>query len=282
MARSSATLLVPHPLTSTPGPFRKVLSKKDKRKLRKEEEKCRKQAEKAGGGWCQLLSPRAYSGEPSSSSGLSSSESNSPDQEQPTNQEGTPTVPTTPAAFPEPDTVQTPYRADVLMPSEDIASAQAEVTSPFEALTSSSSSSHNPPANQTQSQTNVADGTPSTRTRSHENPTGTEGFLLSQVQSTCRDLVACVIRRVNKIFYRAMDQATSSDEVLPLVQIDHSTPTWTIEAFPNETEPSRPVCRVSKHAMSCSKHGALVDRGANGGIIGNDANIILCPPTTRS
>ena len=33
--------------------------------------------------------------------------------------------------------------------------------------------------------------------------------------------------------------------------------------------------KVSKHAISRSKRGSLVDRGANGGIIGNDAKVIL-------
>ena len=89
VASSAAHLPVPHPIFKMPGQFRKVLSKKDKRKLKKEE-KCKKRAEATPKKtWCQILLPSQYGGEPSSSSGISSSESNSPDQELPTNQGGT-------------------------------------------------------------------------------------------------------------------------------------------------------------------------------------------------
>jgi len=39
---------------------------------------------------------------------------------------------------------------------------------------------------------------------------------------------------------------------------------------------SKRVHRASAHAAECGDRGALVDRGANGGIIGHDAHV-LCP-----
>ena len=54
--------------------------------------------------------------------------------------------------------------------------------------------------------------------------------------------------------------------VVPLVQFD---PPITVAM--HET---RVRYHVSQHQISRSKRGALVDRGANGGIIGNDAVVI--------
>ncbi len=65
-----------------------------------------------------------------------------------------------------------------------------------------------------------------------------------------------------------MDQATSDSEVIPSVQFGPDmAPEHDREAF-------TVALRVSKHAISRSKRGSLVDRGANGGILGNDAKVI--------
>ena len=56
---------------------------------------------------------------------------------------------------------------------------------------------------------------------------------------------------------RVADQATQDCEVLPLVQV------------------GQVIYHVSTHIVDRSKRGALVDRGANGGILGDDARVIL-------
>ena len=56
---------------------------------------------------------------------------------------------------------------------------------------------------------------------------------------------------------RVADQATQDCEVLPSVQV------------------GQVIYHVSTHIVDRSKRGALVDRGANGGILGDDARVIL-------
>ena len=64
---------------------------------------------------------------------------------------------------------------------------------------------------------------------------------------------------------RAQDQTTRDSEVVPSVQHGPLDVTYDIH----------------KHTLLCSKHvtksknGSLADRGANGGVLGNDARVIL-------
>jgi hypothetical protein len=53
----------------------------------------------------------------------------------------------------------------------------------------------------------------------------------------------------------------SADKVMPSVQFG--------------PPPKRHVYKVSANVASGTKRGALVDRGANGGILGNDVRVIL-------
>ena len=61
--------------------------------------------------------------------------------------------------------------------------------------------------------------------------------------------------------YRASDRAMSTDKVMPSVQ--------------NGPFPKRHIYKVSANVASGTRRGALVDRGANGGILGNDARVTL-------
>ena len=69
-------------------------------------------------------------------------------------------------------------------------------------------------------------------------------------------------------------------KVLSSVQLDprSSISRRTLEAFPQEIDRERKKYRASEHAQRRSKRGALVDRGANGGIIGDDAHVIYTHP----
>ena len=64
---------------------------------------------------------------------------------------------------------------------------------------------------------------------------------------------------------RAQDQATRNSEAVPSVQHD----------------PLDVIYDIHKHTILCFKHvtksknGSLVDRGANRGVLGNDARVIL-------
>ena len=71
-----------------------------------------------------------------------------------------------------------------------------------------------------------------------------------------------------------MGQATSEDEVLSSVQIDPKSPPRQLEVFVEDSVRSTRKLRVSAHAVKRDQRGALIDRGANGGIVGNDAHII--------
>ena len=83
--------------------------------------------------------------------------------------------------------------------------------------------------------------------------------------STLQDLQA-FIQRVTNIFTRAQNQTITSVEVVPSVQ--YGSIPLSLQAMTHDVTYS-----VSKHKHR-SKRGALVDRGANGGIIGNDAKVI--------
>ena len=85
--------------------------------------------------------------------------------------------------------------------------------------------------------------------------------------------MAFLILKTVHIWYRIMGQATSLDEVLSLVQIDPKSPPRTLDVYMADKKPNRKL-RVSEHAVRRDKRGALVDRGANGGIIGDDAHVI--------
>ena len=69
--------------------------------------------------------------------------------------------------------------------------------------------------------------------------------------------MAAISQRATEISYRVSDHTS---QVTPPVQ---------------NGPPTRPIYRVSQHSQRRSKRGALVDRGANGGILGNDAHVIL-------
>jgi len=64
-------------------------------------------------------------------------------------------------------------------------------------------------------------------------------------------------------------------KALSLVQVDPKSFRRTTSIHVHDT---KRVYRVSAHAAQRSNCGALVDRGANGGIIGNDAHILFTHP----
>jgi len=64
-------------------------------------------------------------------------------------------------------------------------------------------------------------------------------------------------------------------KVLSLVQVDPKSFRCTTSTHVHNT---KRVYRVSAHAAQRDNCGALVDRGANGGIIGNDAHILYTHP----
>jgi len=64
-------------------------------------------------------------------------------------------------------------------------------------------------------------------------------------------------------------------KVLSLVQVDPKSSRRTTSIHVHST---KKVHRVSAHAAQCGNRGALVDRGANGGIIGNDAHVLYTHP----
>ena len=65
----------------------------------------------------------------------------------------------------------------------------------------------------------------------------------------------------------------------------HDQATVQLVAPSDPTGPNSPLPRlhynVSQHQIRKSTRGSLVDRGANGGIIGNDARVILYQRTAR-
>ena len=73
---------------------------------------------------------------------------------------------------------------------------------------------------------------------------------------------------------RVMDQASCSCEVLPSVQFDPRLSTRQVNVSTHVTSPTRIKYHVSEHALRRDSRGALVDRGANGGIIGDDAHVV--------
>ena len=81
-----------------------------------------------------------------------------------------------------------------------------------------------------------------------------------QVRLARRDLKAA--NRAVEIFNGASDQTTNVPlaQVMPSIQID-----------------PKAVYRVNEHSAHASRQlrGSLIDRGANGGILGNDARVIF-------
>ena len=82
--------------------------------------------------------------------------------------------------------------------------------------------------------------------------------------------MALLHNRTVQALHRVIGQATQSCEVLPSVQFDLSK-NVRFQAHTHST--SRIQYKVS-NATRRDKRGALIDRGANGGIIGDDAHVI--------
>jgi len=91
----------------------------------------------------------------------------------------------------------------------------------------------------------------------------------------CRDLMAFLTRITVHIFYRVMGLAMRICKVLSSVQVD---PTSFRRSTSMHVHDTKRVHRVSAHAAQRGNRGALKDRGANGGIIGNDAHILYIHP----
>jgi len=96
------------------------------------------------------------------------------------------------------------------------------------------------------------------------------GFSLGQVRVVCRNLMTFLTRITVHIFYRIMGLAMHICKVLSSVQVDPKSFRRTTSIHVHNTNK---VYRVSAHAAQRGNRGALVDRGANGGIIGNDAHV---------
>jgi len=101
------------------------------------------------------------------------------------------------------------------------------------------------------------------------------GFSLGQVRVVCRDLMAFLTRITVHIFYWIMGLAMRMCKVLSSVQVDPKSFRRTTSIHVHNT---KKVYRVSAHAAQRGNRGALVDRGANGGIIGNDAHVLYTHP----
>ena len=82
--------------------------------------------------------------------------------------------------------------------------------------------------------------------------------------------MALLHNRTVQALHRVIGQATQSYEVLPLVQFDLSK---NVRFQSHAHSTSRIQYKVS-NATRRDKRGALIDRGANGGIIGDDAHVI--------
>jgi len=91
----------------------------------------------------------------------------------------------------------------------------------------------------------------------------------------CRDLMAFFTRITVHIFYRIMGLAMRFCKVLSSVQVDPQSFRRTTSIHVHN---SKRVYRVSAHAAERGNRGALVDRGANGGIIGHDAHVLYTHP----
>jgi len=90
-----------------------------------------------------------------------------------------------------------------------------------------------------------------------------------------RDLMAFLTRITVHMFYRIMGLAMHICKALSLVQVDPKSFRRTMSTHAHNT---KKVHRVSAHAAQRGNRGALVDRGANGGIIGNDAHVLYTHP----
>jgi len=101
------------------------------------------------------------------------------------------------------------------------------------------------------------------------------GFSLGQVRVVCRDLMAFLTRITVHTFYRIMGLAMRMCKVVSLVQVDPKSFRRTTSMHVHNT---KKVYHVSAHAAQRGNRGALVDRGANGGIIGNDAHVLYTHP----
>jgi len=87
--------------------------------------------------------------------------------------------------------------------------------------------------------------------------------------------MAFLTRITVHIFYRIMGLAMHICKVLSSVQVDPKSFRRITSAHVHGT---KKVYRVSAHATQRGNRGALVDRGANGGIIGNDAHVLYTHP----
>jgi len=88
--------------------------------------------------------------------------------------------------------------------------------------------------------------------------------------------MAFLTRITVHIFYRIMGLAMRACKVLSLVQVDPKSFRRTTSIHAHNT---KKVYRTSAHAAQHGNRGALVvDRGANGYIIGNDAHVLYTHP----
>jgi len=90
------------------------------------------------------------------------------------------------------------------------------------------------------------------------------------------DLMAFLTRLIVHIFYRIMGLPMRTCKVLSSVQVDPKSFRRTTSIHVHNTK--KKVHRVSAHAAQRGNRGALVDRGANAGITGNDAHILFTHP----
>jgi len=77
------------------------------------------------------------------------------------------------------------------------------------------------------------------------------------------------------MFYRTMGLAMRTCKVLSLAQVDPKSFRRTTSMHVHNIKKAH---RASAHAAQRGNRGALVDRGANGGIIGNDAHVLCTHP----
>ena len=78
------------------------------------------------------------------------------------------------------------------------------------------------------------------------------------------------------IFYQIMGLAMRISKVLSSEQVDPKSFQRTVSVHAHNI--TKRVYCVSAHAAQRGNRGALVDRGANGGIIGDDAHILYTHP----
>jgi len=92
----------------------------------------------------------------------------------------------------------------------------------------------------------------------------------------CRDLMAFLTRTTVHMLCRIIGLAMRMCKVSSSVQVDpkYFQPATSMHVH-NTT---KRVCRVSAHAAQQGNRGAVVDRGANGGIIGDDAHVLCTQP----